>query len=63
MIFTIEPMLVEGSKACHTLADGWTVVTDDQSRAAQYEHMVAVTPDGPMVLTAGQDDAKFPLPF
>jgi len=54
MVFTIEPMLCEGSAACDVLAsDGWTVVTRDGKRAAQYEHMVAITADGCEVLTAG----------
>jgi methionyl aminopeptidase len=43
MVFTIEPMLVEGSSECRTLQDGWTVVTLDDGRAAQYEHMVSRT--------------------
>jgi len=52
MIFTIEPMLNAGKRAVKTLADGWTVVTKDQSLSAQWEHMVAVTDDGFEVLTA-----------
>jgi methionyl aminopeptidase len=34
------------------LADGWTVVTSDRSRAAHWEHTIAVTADGTMILTA-----------
>jgi methionyl aminopeptidase len=41
------------------LADGWTVVTADASRAAHFEHTVAITPDGPWVLTA-EDGAVLP---
>lgn len=64
MVFTIEPMLVEGSKACKVLDNGWTVVTTDGSRAAQFEHMVAITDDGPLVLTAGtQEGNPLALPF
>ena len=61
MVFTIEPMLVEGSQQCHVLGDDWTVVTNDGSRAAQYEHMVAITEDGCEVLTAGDRTEENPL--
>jgi len=52
MVFTIEPMLNAGGRETKELADGWTVVTKDRSLSAQWEHMVAVTPDGYDVLTA-----------
>ncbi|MBV7431400.1 MULTISPECIES: type I methionyl aminopeptidase [unclassified Acidovorax] len=52
MVFTIEPMLNAGGRETRELADGWTVVTKDRSLSAQWEHMVAVTPDGYEVLTA-----------
>ncbi|MBB3049138.1 methionyl aminopeptidase [Prauserella isguenensis] len=48
----IEPMLTGGSGGTVELDDGWTVITDDGSRAAHWEHTVAVTEDGPWVLTA-----------
>ena len=48
----VEPMLVRGDQANHTLADDWTVVTDDGSRAAHWEHTVAVLEGGVVVLTA-----------
>ncbi|HMM43407.1 MAG TPA: type I methionyl aminopeptidase [Thermomicrobiales bacterium] len=51
MVFTIEPMIVAGSRAVHTLPDGWTIVTDDHSRSAQYEHTIAITENGPEILT------------
>jgi methionyl aminopeptidase len=57
MIFTIEPMLNAGKRHVKTLADGWTVVTKDQSLSAQWEHMVAVTDDGYQVLTPWPDSA------
>jgi methionyl aminopeptidase len=47
----IEPMLALGSADCHTLADGWTVVTNDRSLAAHFEHTIAVTENGPVILT------------
>ena len=47
----IEPMVNEGSSETRVLDDGWTVVTRDGSRSAHFEHTVAITPDGPEVLT------------
>ena len=52
MVFTIEPMLNAGGRETRQMPDGWTVVTKDRSLSAQFEHMVAVTPDGHEVLTA-----------
>lgn len=48
----IEPMLTGGSGETVELDDGWTVITADGSRAAHWEHTVAVTDDGPWILTA-----------
>lgn len=47
----IEPMLTLGTYETDTLDDGWTVVTTDGSRSAHWEHTVAVTEDGPRILT------------
>jgi methionyl aminopeptidase len=47
----IEPMLTLGSADVETLADGWTVVTVDHSLAAHFEHTIAVTENGPEILT------------
>jgi methionyl aminopeptidase len=47
----IEPMLTLGKADVETLADGWTVVTTDHSLAAHFEHTIAVTDNGPEVLT------------
>ena len=55
MALAVEPMLTLGSPTVHTLADDWTVVTDDGSLAAHWEHTVAITEDGPWVLTALED--------
>ena len=52
MVFTIEPMLNAGGRETRQMPDGWTVVTKDRSLSAQFEHMVAVTPDGHEVLTS-----------
>ncbi|MCK1791046.1 type I methionyl aminopeptidase [Pseudomonas violetae] len=57
MIFTIEPMLNAGKRHVKTLADGWTVVTKDESLSAQWEHMVAVTADGFEVLSVWPDSS------
>jgi methionyl aminopeptidase len=48
----IEPMVTWGSPDTDVLADGWTVVTADGSRAAHWEHTVAVRDEGLWVLTA-----------
>jgi methionyl aminopeptidase len=52
MALAIEPMITRGGEQTIELADGWTVVTADAARAAHFEHTVAITPDGPWVLTA-----------
>ena len=51
MTFCIEPMVNEGTHKIDTLADGWTIVTADGKLSAHYEHTVAVTKDGPELLT------------
>jgi methionyl aminopeptidase len=51
MALAVEPMLTAASPATRELDDGWTVVTADGSRAAHWEHTVAVTDDGPRILT------------
>ncbi|MEV4317597.1 type I methionyl aminopeptidase [Actinocrispum sp. NPDC049592] len=55
MAIAIEPMLTLGGNKTDELDDGWTVVTLDGSRAAHWEHSVAVTDDGPWILTAPED--------
>jgi methionyl aminopeptidase len=57
MVFTIEPMINQGSRKVSTEEDGWTVVTDDGKLSAQFEHTVAVTSDGVEVLTLRRDEA------
>jgi methionyl aminopeptidase len=51
----IEPMLTGGTEETVELDDGWTVITADSCRAAHWEHTVAVTEAGPVVLTAADD--------
>jgi len=52
MVLAIEPMINAGGFHVDALDDGWTVVTRDGSLSAHFEHTVAVTQDGPLVLTA-----------
>jgi len=52
MVLAIEPMLNAGASDVETLDDGWTVVTRDRKPSAHWEHTVALTEDGPRVLTA-----------
>lgn len=51
LVLALEPMVTAGSWKVKVLPDGWTVVTQDGSRAAHYEHTIAVTEDGPEILT------------
>ena len=55
MVFTIEPMVNQGTRLVSTEEDGWTVVTKDRKLSAQFEHTVAVTRDGVEVLTLRSD--------
>jgi len=52
MVLAIEPMVTLGAYEVEVLSDGWTAVTKDRSLAAHFEHTVAVTEQGPVVLTA-----------
>jgi methionyl aminopeptidase len=52
LVFAIEPWFMLGTNEIYTDADGWTLRSTDGSRAAHFEHTVAITPDGPLVLTA-----------
>lgn len=51
MTFTIEPIFTEGDQDTEVWPDGWTVVTKDRGRAAQFEHVVLITESGHEVLT------------
>jgi methionyl aminopeptidase len=51
MVFAVEPMVNVGDPATRTLDDGWSVVTADGSLSAHFEHTIAVTDNGPEVLT------------
>ncbi|MCI1982363.1 MAG: type I methionyl aminopeptidase [Oscillospiraceae bacterium] len=51
MTITVEPMINQGVRDVETLADGWTTVTADGKLSAHFENTIAITPDGPVVLT------------
>lgn len=51
MVLAIEPMVNIGGSDVQVLADGWTVITSDRSTSAHFEHSVAVTENGPLVLS------------
>jgi methionyl aminopeptidase len=51
LVLAIEPMITQGGPRIRILGDGWTVVTQDGKLAAHFEHTIAVTEDGPKVLT------------
>jgi methionyl aminopeptidase len=56
MVFTIEPMINEGTWEVEVLSDKWTAVTRDRKLSAQFEHTLAVTEDGVEILTQAEDD-------
>ena len=56
MTFTIEPMINSGKYKTKTLNDGWTVVTQDHSLSAQWEHTILVTNNGYEVLTIRDEE-------
>jgi methionyl aminopeptidase len=56
LVLAVEPMLSAGTDEIRTLDDRWTVVTADLSRSAHFEHTIAVTEEGPRVLTGRVPD-------
>src|SRR5205807_8276274 len=54
MVLAIEPMVNAGGADVALLGDGWTVVTVDHSLSAYFEHSVAITADGPEILTVSK---------
>lgn len=57
MVLAIEPMVNAGAPEVKVLEDGWTAVTMDGSLSAHFEHTVAITEDGPEILTAWKGEA------
>jgi methionyl aminopeptidase len=51
MTIALEPMVLVGSSNTRVKDDGWTVASADGSLTAHFEHTVAITPDGPKILT------------
>ena len=51
LVLAVEPMITEGRYQVEMLKDGWTIVTADGKLAAHFEHTIAVTDDGPKILT------------
>jgi methionyl aminopeptidase len=51
LVLALEPMITAGTWKVKVQPDGWTVVTQDGRRSAHFEHTVAVTDDGPEILT------------
>jgi methionyl aminopeptidase len=58
MVIAIEPMVNLGTPGVRVLEDGWTAVTADGRRSAHFEHTVAVTDDGPEILTVSSELAR-----
>jgi methionyl aminopeptidase len=58
IVLAVEPMVAMGTKDVRTLDDGWTVETKDRRPSAHFEHTVAMTPDGPRVLTYLEGDTS-----
>jgi methionyl aminopeptidase len=51
MVLAIEPMVNAGTYKVRILPDGWTVVTEDGQLSAHFEHTVAITDEGPVILS------------
>jgi methionyl aminopeptidase len=54
MIFTVEPMINQGTGDNYILDDGWTVLTKDHKKSAQFEHTILVTDEGYEILTVSK---------
>ena len=61
LVLAVEPMFNLGGRETELLDDDWTVVTADGSLSSHWEHTVAITEDGPWVLTARSDEPAWPL--
>jgi methionyl aminopeptidase len=61
LVLAVEPMFNLGTHETEVQSDGWTVTTADGALSAHWEHTVAITPDGPRVLTARSDEPEWPL--
>lgn len=61
LVIAVEPMFNLGTHETEVQADGWTVTTADGALSSHWEHTVAITADGPRVLTARSDEPEWPL--
>ena len=62
MVLAIEPMVNAGGHAVRMGSDGWAVYSQDGSLASHFEHTVAVTADGPRILTPWHEEEGFAAP-
>lgn len=62
MTFTVEPMINEGTWHSKVLQDGWTAITTDGKRSAQYEHTLAITEEGVQIMTVLNDEGTWEVP-
>ena len=58
MVFSLEPMVNEGTYEVRVLSDGWTVVTADGKRSAHFEHTIAIAEDGAEILSAISEEQR-----
>lgn len=61
LVIAVEPMFNLGTHETTVEPDGWTVITADGALSSHWEHTVAITTDGPRVLTARSDEPEWPL--
>jgi methionyl aminopeptidase len=61
LVLAVEPMFNLGTEEARVLDDEWTVVTADGQLSSHWEHTVAITPDGPWILTAREEEPAWPL--
>ncbi|MGY8749214.1 MAG: type I methionyl aminopeptidase [Pirellulales bacterium] len=59
-VIAVEPMVNVGTQELETLADGWTVVTENRKNSAHFEHTLAITKDGPVRLTGPPNEEELP---
>ena len=55
MCIAIEPMINAGKKEVYTSDDGWTIYTADGQPSAHFEHTIAITDNGPKILSVGSN--------
>ena len=55
MVLAIEPMVNMGTHKVKVLRDGWTVITGDKRPSAHFEHSIAITEHGPLVLSSREN--------